>query len=136
MTLEFTTELYWLTLVAILTGLLWVPYIMQLAVQLGPIGAMWDPTGAHPHDQEWALRAKRAHYNAIENLAVFAPLTLMVVATGAVSGLTAGAAVVYFWARLVQYVVHVMAVPVVRTVAFLVGVGCQAVMALALLGFG
>lgn len=134
MTLEVTTELTWLAYVTVLTGLLWVPYILQLIVQLGPVAAIWDPTGAHPHDAEWAKRAKRAHYNAVENLAVFAPLTLMVVATGAASPLTAGAAILYFWARLAHFVIHVMALPVVRTVMFLIGFGCQAAMALALFG--
>jgi hypothetical protein len=56
-----TDELYWLTLSCLLTGLLWVPYILQLIAQLGPVQAIWDPTGAHPHDADWALRAKRAH---------------------------------------------------------------------------
>ena len=58
--MTFTDDLYWLTLVTLLTGLLWVPYILQLIVQLGPVAAVWDPTGAHPHDADWALRAKRA----------------------------------------------------------------------------
>jgi len=136
MTLEFTAELYWLTLTCVLTGLMWVPYILQLIVQLGPVAAVWDPTGAHPHDADWALRAKRAHYNAVENLAVFAPLTLMVVATGAGSSLTAAAAALYFWVRLAHFVIHILALPAIRTVAFLIGVGCQAVMVLALFGLG
>ncbi len=126
--LEMTTELYWLTLAIGLTALLWVPYILQLIAQMGVFKAMWDPTGAHPHEADWALRAKRAHYNAVENLVVFAPLTLLVVLTGANDDLTAAAAVLYFWARLAQYVVHVFAVPIVRTLVFMIGVGCQMVM--------
>lgn len=134
MPLPMTPELTWLALTAVLTALLWVPYILQLIVQLGPVAAVWDPTGAHPHDADWALRAKRAHYNAVENLVVFAPLVLLVVLTGKADGLTATAAAVYFWARLGHYVVHVLAVPVVRTVLFLIGWGCQMVMALRLFG--
>jgi uncharacterized MAPEG superfamily protein len=134
MPLTMTSELYWLTLTAMLTGLLWVPYILQLIVQLGPVKAVWDPTGAHPHDADWALRAKRAHYNAVENLAVFAPLTLVVVLMGKADGLTAAAAAVYFAARLAQYVIHALAIPVVRTLVFLVGFSCQMVMGLRILG--
>jgi uncharacterized MAPEG superfamily protein len=134
MPLPMTDELYWLTLTAMLTGLLWVPYILQLIVQLGPVKAVWDPTGAHPHDADWALRAKRAHYNAVENLAVFAPLTLLVVLMGLGNGLTAAAAAIYFFARAAHFVIHVMALPVIRTVAFLVGFGCQMVMGLRILG--
>jgi uncharacterized MAPEG superfamily protein len=128
-------ELYWLVLVSILTGLMWVPYILQLIVQLGPVKAVWDPTGAHPHDADWALRAKRAHYNAIENLAVFAPLVIAVHVLSLGTPATATAAAVYFFARAAHYAIHVMALPVIRTVAFLVGFGCQMVLGARLLGW-
>ncbi len=132
--LTLTTELYWLTLTLALTALFWVPYILQLIVQLGPIQAIWDPTGAHPHEADWALRAKRAHYNAVENMAVFAPLTILVVGLGLNDGATATAAMVYFFARLAHFLLHVAAVPILRTFAFITGFGCQAVMAGRILG--
>jgi uncharacterized MAPEG superfamily protein len=134
MPLPMTPELTWLALTATLTALMWVPYILQLIVQLGPVAAIWDPTGAHPHEAAWALRAKRAHYNAVENLVVFAPLVLLVVLTGKADALTAGAAMAYFFARAAHYVIHIMALPVIRTVAFLIGWGCQMVLALRLFG--
>jgi uncharacterized MAPEG superfamily protein len=127
-------ELYWLTLTCLLTGLLWVPYILQLIVQLGPAQAIWDPTGAHPHDADWALRAKRAHYNAVENLAVFAPLVLLVVQTGAGNAMTANVAAAYFFLRAAHYLIHLAAIPVIRTVVFLGGWACQMVLGLAVLG--
>ena len=128
-----TPELYWLTLTVVLTALLWVPYILQLIVQLGPIEAAWDPTAAHPHDADWALRAKRAHYNAVENLAVFAPLALMVGLLELGDGLTATAAMAYFFIRLAHYVVYTLALPIIRTLLFVAGFGCQMVLALRLL---
>lgn len=131
---SLTPELIWLTRVALLTALLWVPYILQLIVQLGPVAAIWDPTGAHPHDADWALRAKRAHYNAVENLAVFAPLALIVGLTGIGTAATATAAAAYFWLRLAHYLIHAAAIPVIRTVVFLGGFVCQAVLALRILG--
>lgn len=134
-TLTLTTEIYWLTLTCLLTALLWVPYILQLIVQLGPVKAIWDPTGAHPHNADWALRAKRAHYNAVENLAVFAPLVLIVVLLGLNNPLTAAACLAYFWLRLAQYLVHLFAVPVIRTLLFLGGWGCQMVLGLTVLGW-
>lgn len=127
-------ELYWLTLTCLMTGLFWVPYILQLIVQLGPVQAIWDPTGAHPHDADWALRAKRAHYNAVENLAVFAPLALGVALTGTGTALSATAASVYFFLRLAHYVIHLSAIPVVRTLVFLGGWVCQMLLGLTLLG--
>lgn len=134
--MNFTTnpELYWLVLTIILTALLWVPYILQLVVQLGPVQAIWDPTGAHPHDQDWALRAKRAHYNAVENLVVFAPLVILVAMTDVGTSLTQSAAAIYFFARLAHYILHVFAVPVLRTVVFVVGFVCQMILATTLVG--
>lgn len=134
MTFENAPELYWLTLTILLTALLWVPYILQLIVQLGPVKAIWDPTGAHPHDQDWALRAKRAHYNAVENLVVFAPLAVMVAMLGASSGLTQAAAMAYFFFRLAHYVIHVFAIPVIRSLVFLGGFVCQMILLAAVLG--
>lgn len=131
--LTLTPELRWLTLTCLLTALLWVPYILQLIVQLGPVKAIWDPTGAHPHDADWALRAKRAHYNAVENLVVFAPLALLVALLGLSNGLTAAAAMAYFWLRLAHYVIHLFAVPVIRTLVFLGGWACQMVLGLRIL---
>jgi uncharacterized MAPEG superfamily protein len=134
MPIPLQPELYWLTLTCLMTGLLWVPYILQLIVQLGPVQAIWDPTGAHPHDADWALRAKRAHYNAVENLVVFAPLVLVVVLTGTGTALTATAAAAYFFLRLAHYLIHTAAVPVLRTVVFLGGWLCQMVLGLTVLG--
>ncbi|MGB0507709.1 MAG: MAPEG family protein, partial [Pikeienuella sp.] len=74
------------------------------------------------------------HKNAVENLVVFAPLVLAAHIVGTNSEMTATAAMVYFLARLVHYVVYVMAVPVVRTLAFAVGWLCQMIFGLAIIG--
>ena len=134
MQLEITTEITWLVYTLGLTGILWVPYILQLIIQLGPIKAVWDPEGTHPHDAKWALRAKRAHYNAIENLAVFAPLVILTIALSIQNNVTATVCIVYFVARLSHYVIHVFAIPVLRTIAFLIGFVCQLILFVNLLG--
>jgi uncharacterized MAPEG superfamily protein len=135
MTLSNHPELFWLSLTIVLTGLLWVPYILQLIMQMGPAKAIWDPTGEHPHEAEWARRAKRAHYNAVENLVIIAPLILILHSLELGTKQTAAAAMIYFFARLAHFFVYTAGVPVVRTLLFLVGVGCQAVIALRLFGF-
>ncbi len=48
----------------------------------------------------WAWRAKRAHMNAIENLAVFAPLVLVAAVAGIGTPATIVAAKVYPWPGL------------------------------------
>ena len=36
-------ELYWLTITTLMTGLMWVPYILNRLVEKGPLKATWDP---------------------------------------------------------------------------------------------
>ena len=48
----------------------------------------------------WAERAKKAHYNAVENLAPFAGVVIVAHVTQTANATTAMAAVIYFWARL------------------------------------
>jgi len=133
MLIEKNPEITWLLLTIGLTGMLWVPYILQLIIQMGPIKAIWDPQGTHPHDAQWALRAKRAHYNSVENLAVFAPLVLLTTGLDLQNETTASACIVYFFARVSHYAIYVFAIPVIRTVAFLIGFACQAVLFLNIL---
>ncbi|MDA8760329.1 MAPEG family protein [Amylibacter sp.] len=81
------------------------------------------------HYTGWAKRAKLAHSNAVQNLVIFAPLTLLVLALGLSNDMTAHIAVIYFFARAFHYIMHITAIPLTRTICFLVGVACQIVMA-------
>ena len=72
-----TRELFWLTLTVILTGLLWVPYIINRCQVRGLGGAMANPSRNDKPHAEWANRLMFAHDNAIENLIIFAPLVLI-----------------------------------------------------------
>ena len=69
----------------------------------------------------WAEKAKKAHYNAVENLAPFAALVLVAQAAGAANSTTAMASVVYFWARVAHYLFAISAIPYVRTLTFTIG---------------
>jgi uncharacterized MAPEG superfamily protein len=127
-----TRELFWLTLTVILTGLLWVPYVLNRAQVRGLGGSMANPSrDAKPH-AEWATRLMFAHDNAVENLIVFAPLVLILNAIDYSSQWTVIACAVYFWARLAHLLVYTMGLPVFRTLAFLVGFFAQVVLALAI----
>jgi uncharacterized MAPEG superfamily protein len=127
-----TPELFWLTLTVILTGLLWVPYILNRCQVRGMGGAMANPTpGAKPH-APWATRLMFAHDNAVENLIVFAPLVLILNEIDYSTKWTVYACAVYFWARLAHVFVYTLGLPVFRTLAFTVGFLAQAVLALAI----
>ena len=122
------TELFYLALVAALTGVLWMPYVLD---RFGVWGLL--PTVSYPQDppplHPWAQRLMRAHANAIENLAVFATLVLVANAAGVSNAAIATASMVYFFARVVHALAYVFAIPWVRTVAFLVGFAAQATVA-------
>ncbi len=122
------TELQYLVYVTALTGLLWVPYILDRIAKWGLAGAVGYPENPPPQSP-WARRMMKAHYNAVENLVVFAALVLAAHALGVSSGAIATAAVVYFWARVAHVLAYTFAVPWGRTLAFAVGFFAQAVIA-------
>ncbi len=129
-----TTELYWLVLTTLMTALFWLPYVLNRIMVRGLMGALGNagPDSA-PH-AAWAERAIAAHRNAVENLVVFAALVLTANIAGISSTLTAGAAAVYFFARLAHFVIQTAGIPALRTLAFAVGWICQMIFALSILG--
>lgn len=129
-----TRELLWLTLTVILTGVLWVPYILDRIMVRGLMGAMANPSRNDPPQSPWAQRLYFAHTNAVENLVVFAALVLILDSMGHSTMSTAIACAVYFWARLAHVIVYALGVPVLRTLAFTVGFVAQVTLALAVFG--
>jgi len=129
-----TRELMWLTLTVILTGVMWVPYILDRIMVRGVMGAMANPSRRDKAQSPWAQRLYFAHTNAVENLIIFAPLVLILDALGHATEATAIACAVYFWARLAHAVVYTIGVPVLRTLAFAVGFLAQAALVLAVFG--
>jgi uncharacterized MAPEG superfamily protein len=111
---------------------LWVPYILNRCMVRGLGGAMANPSRNDKPHAEWATRLMFAHDNAIENLAIFAPLVLILNAIDYSSSSTVLACAVYFWARVAHLIVYTMGLPVFRTLAFTVGFIAQAVLALAI----
>ena len=122
------TELVYLIWVTALTGVLWIPYILDRIAVWGLADAVGYPANPKPQSP-WATRLMKAHANAVENLVVFAALVLAAHAAGVSNGATAGACMVYFWARIVHVAAYTFAVPWVRTLAFTAGFFAQATIA-------
>ena len=113
----------WLAAICLVTAVMSVPYVLNRIMRQGLTSALgYFPEGDRP---EWANRCQKAHYNAVENLVVFAPLVLVAIGVGLDAGMVANVAMIYFWARVVHYLVYCAGIPVVRTLAFLVGFGAQ-----------
>jgi uncharacterized MAPEG superfamily protein len=118
------TELYYLVLVTVLTGLIWVPYILDRIATRGLLDAVGYPENPKPQSA-WAQRMMKAHDNAVENLVVFAALVLAAHALDVSNAAIGTAAAVYFWARVVHLAAYTLGIPWVRTLAFAAGFFAQ-----------
>ena len=110
---------------AIFAAVMWLPYILAAFVSRGLFGVLGYPDDPKPLPG-WAARAKRAHQNYIENLAPFAALVLVAELSGADAAAVGLWASVFLVARLAHWVVFILKIPVLRTLAFLVGFGATA----------
>lgn len=127
-----TRELFWLALTVILTGLLWIPYILNRIQIRGMAGTMANPSRNDKAQSEWANRLMFAHDNAVENLVIFAALVLILNAADYSTKWTVLACAVFFWSRLGHIIVYTLGLPFLRTVFFLMGFAAEAVLALAI----
>ena len=126
-----SSEIYWLTWNVVLTAFMVLPYAVY---RLGKIGGIWQAflrplPGDAPFDDEWAHRAYRAHMNAFEGIALFAPVAIGVHVTGSSNEITAIASATYFWARLVYAPMYYFKVPVLRTASWFVGLAATLTLA-------
>jgi uncharacterized MAPEG superfamily protein len=127
-----TQELFWLTLTAAMTALMWVLYIVDRIRVRGLMETMNNPRPNAKPQSAWAMRMYFAHTNAVDNLVVFATLVLVADAVGISNRVTMTAAAVYFWARLIHFVAYTLGIPVARTLAFAVGFAAQIAFVLAI----
>jgi uncharacterized MAPEG superfamily protein len=125
-------ELFWLMLTIILTGLMWIPYILDRAAVRGLAVTLGNASPSDKPQSPWAQRMMAAHDNAVENLVLFAPLVLVAHALQISTGTTAAACAVYFWARLAHFIVYTLGLPVLRTLCWTVGWLALAALALAI----
>jgi len=127
-------ELFWLVMTTAMTGLMWIPYILDRIMVRGVMGAMANPSPADKPQSPWAQRLMAAHVNAVENLVVVAPLVLAAqdLNVNLATPTTTIACQLYFYSRLVHVVVYTLGIPVLRTLAFVGGFVAQAILVLAI----
>ena len=127
-------ELFWLTLTAAMTAILWVPYILDRIMVRGVAGATANPSPNDKPQSPWAERMIAAHTNAAENLVVFVPLVLVAHELNIHTAATAFACAFYFWCRLAHAAVYTAGIPLLRTLAFTGGWIAQIILVLAIFG--
>jgi uncharacterized MAPEG superfamily protein len=81
----------------------------------------------------FAGRARRAHLNMIENMALFTALVLVAAVAGKANAMTAMGALIFFWARLAYAVIYLIGIPWLRTLAWFVSVIGMVIIALQLI---
>jgi uncharacterized MAPEG superfamily protein len=126
-------EICWLAATAIMTGLFFVPYVLDRIMVLGIMDTLKNPDPNNKPLHPWAQRAKQAHYNAVENLVVFTALVAAAQFSGISNELTVWGCMLYFWARLAHYVIYALGWPVLRTLCFVVAVIGELLIAIPLL---
>ncbi len=128
---QLSKELFWLAMTCVLTGLIWIPYVLDRVKVRGLWSALDNPSPGDKPQSPWAQRLYFAHTNAVDNLAVFAPLVLILNSVDYSSRATVLACAIYFWARLAHVIVYGLGLPVFRTLVWTFGFLCQVVLALA-----
>lgn len=126
-------EVFWLAITAMMTGLMFVPYVLDRIVVRGLMGTLANPGPDDKPQHAWAQRAQRAHLNAVENLVVFAALVAAAQFAGVSTQLAVFGCILYFWARLAHYLIYTAGIPVLRTLAFAVALAGEVLIAVALL---
>ena len=126
-------ESYWLLLTVFITALLWLPYILNRMHEHGTWPALWNPEPDLRPKAAWAERMMRAHNNAVEYLVIFAPLVILVDIYDISTPVTRYACLIYFFARVAHFIIYALAIPLLRTLAFLIGFAAQLALLVTLL---
>lgn len=117
-------ELKYLALTALLTGSLWIPYIVCQVMTNGFLAAQNYVDPASRPVPLWGQRANRLHINAVEVFAPFAALVIAIQIAGKNDPMTAFWTISFFWLRLAHAVVYLIGIPFIRTLLFVLGYVC------------
>ena len=102
-------------------------FVQVLIAAMTAQGQVGLPTLAGNRDELPTLtglagRARRAHFNMVENLVLFTALVLIAAVAGKANATTAMGAAIFFWGRLAHAIIYLIGVPWLRTLAWFVSV--------------
>ncbi|MES1197289.1 MAG: MAPEG family protein [Pseudomonadota bacterium] len=116
-----TPDLTYLAYTAMLTGALWIPYVVSQVMANGFLQPA-NYRGPTPRPVPlWGKRADRALMNAVETFAPFAALIVVAHLAGKTNAMIAFWAVFFFWVRLAHAIIYLFGVPFLRTLLFTLG---------------
>ena len=102
-----TKELFYLLLLAVFNGILWVPVAVAYVKTRGflkPEDYVVAPTSPLP---PWGNRAIRAHMNGVETFSPFAAVVIISALMNYSSQITIYCAAIFFYARIIHALVHI-----------------------------
>jgi uncharacterized MAPEG superfamily protein len=91
----------------------------QAQIGIGPLAG--NREGLEPLTN-FAGRAQRAHQNMMESLPLFIALVLVAQVAGKTNATTLLGAELFFWGRLAHWLIYLVGIPYLRTLAWLVSV--------------
>ena len=126
-----------LTMLALSVGLLFVLILIQASAGVSAQGAMImaGHRDSLKEPSTWQARTKRCVDNHREGLILFAPLILIAANIGVSNTLTVVGAQLFFYSRVAHAVIYLTGLPMVRPLAWLVGIIGTVMVFLALFGF-
>ena len=116
-----TPELMYLIWSAALTLVLAVIAVSGATLQVG-LPTLAGNRENMPELTGWAGRARRAHFNMLESLVLFAVLVLVAKAAGVRNEMTLLGAQLFFWGRVAHGVLYIAGIPWLRTAAWAVSI--------------
>ncbi|MAC61752.1 MAG: hypothetical protein CMN37_07670 [SAR116 cluster bacterium] len=115
---SLTSEIYYLILITLFCGLLWVPYVIERFFRMG-IKETCGYGDKNINISTWASRAKLAHSNLTENLPLFAILIILISILELNNQQTETGSIIFFYSRILHYFTYIFAIPFLRTFLFL-----------------
>jgi uncharacterized MAPEG superfamily protein len=119
--LDMTPDLKILVWTVVLTFIEMLVSVLFANAQLGT-GMLAGNREDLPALIGFAGRALRAHRNMLESLPLFIALVLVAQVAGKTNGATLTGCELFFWGRLAHWVIYVIGIPWLRTIAWIVSV--------------
>jgi uncharacterized MAPEG superfamily protein len=116
-----TPELAYLLAAAVLTFVLLLIAVSGATLQVS-LPTLAGNRESIPEITGWAGRARRAHYNMLESLVLFAILVLTARAAGVSNSTTLLGAQLFFWGRVAHAIFYIAGIAWLRTAAWGVSV--------------
>lgn len=119
---------------ALWIAMAWLPYILDRIMVRGLMGALanYDPNAVP--QSAWAQRAMRAHNVSVQAFVAFAPLAVIAMIKLPQDSYPGVLAMGFFFGIVSHYIIYLIGIPVLRTLAFALAAFSTVGLALRILG--